>query len=727
MGFLKKLPIWNARGAEPPNSKKNVGWQPDERPTAENMNWFQNTTYEAVDELQKNAVHKDDFNQKTNELTTQLAQTMQQLEDVAVNIKLFGASESLADNTSAIQQAIDYVSSLGGGKVIIPRGIFNVVAKQETFKVKSNVTIEGVDKENSVIKIHESSGDWAYLFFHDRKHSSNVTFRNFKIDSNIDNSFTTKPVFPNAGQGIQGTCRVLFHLIGHKYTLENMVIVNQGIWAIHIDSSNSVIRNNVFINDLSKYTAEHFDQSIIWSGGENNRIENNRVYTADYDAITPSVQPSRAQTAIEFQGHRNYVENNILQGFKNGIIFTASTKYQAVNQYDYVIAELGAKNNKINKNTILCYRTGIEIWGMSVPTDSVIKGTILEGNTIHVMNTEAQVKPPSGIRMYLGNTGSVANSNDGDQIASINDMKILNNYIEFEVRNVQNIMAQAETGINFLVDVAVDGLDIRGNTVVKAGGLGVLLYESENTYNSVQNNNWIQNVNIVGNTFKNNKLPIRIYRNVNHVLIENNIFEQTTVYGTTTDNMLATIMTNNDLFTSAIGYKIINNTIRTPLNLKPFYPRYNLMISYSQYPASKGMVLEQNTPETALLTEYTGSAPLMVAQDKVIRRTDGLLYKSTYTSGATIGTLKASNGTSDVTIVNRISDNMMEVSDATNIKPNQVLRIPFAQFNSGSCVVTSVVGSIIETGAGQLSLKAGITNEFVGAVLTYYDSLTQVV
>lgn len=73
MGFLKKLPVWSKKGVEPPNSKKTVGWQEDERPPAEYMNWFQNTTYEAVDELQKNAVHKDDFNQRTNELTTQLA------------------------------------------------------------------------------------------------------------------------------------------------------------------------------------------------------------------------------------------------------------------------------------------------------------------------------------------------------------------------------------------------------------------------------------------------------------------------------------------------------------------------------------------------------------------------------------------------------------------------------------------------------------------------------
>lgn len=719
MGFLKKLPVWSKKGIEPPNSKKTVGWQEDERPPAEYMNWFQNTTYEVVDELQKNAVHKDDFNQKTNELSSQLA-------DIAIPITKFGASTLIIDNTSAIQETINYVSSLGGGKVLIPRGTFNVVAKQETIKVQSNVTIEGVDKEQSIIRIHESSGDWAYLFFHDRKHSSNVTFRNFKIDSNINNAFTVKPVFPNAQQGNKGSCRVLFHLIGRNYTLENMVIINQGIWAIHIDSSNSVIRNNVFINDLSKYTAEHFDQSIIWSGGENNRIENNRVYTADYDSANPTVQPNRAQTAIEFQGHRNYVENNILQGFRNGIIFTASTKYQAINPYDYIVTELGAKNNKINKNTILCYRAGIEIWGMSVPVDSIIKGTIIEGNTIHVMNTEAQVKPPSGIRVYLGNTGSVANSNDGDQIAAIHDMKILNNYIEFEVRNVQSIMAQAETGVNFLVDVEVDGLDIRGNTIVNAGGLGVLLYESENTYSSGQNNNWIQNVNIVGNTFKNNKLPIRIYRNVNHVLIENNVFTQTSVYVSTTDNMLATILSNNDIFSNAIGYKIINNTIRCPLNLKPFYPRYNLMIAYSMYPFSKAMVLEQNTPETALLTEFTGSSPLMVSQDKVIKRTDGILYKPTYTSGATVGTLKASDNTTNVTIVSRITDNMMEVSDATNIKPNQVLKIPFAYFNSGSAVVTSVVGNVVEVGTGQLSLKAGVTNEFVGSVLTYYDSLNRI-
>ncbi|HIE6629560.1 chitobiase/beta-hexosaminidase C-terminal domain-containing protein [Bacillus luti] len=57
--FKKSLPIWNATGVEPPLSKAERGWKVDERPPADYMNYLQNRTYEAIKELQENAVHKE--------------------------------------------------------------------------------------------------------------------------------------------------------------------------------------------------------------------------------------------------------------------------------------------------------------------------------------------------------------------------------------------------------------------------------------------------------------------------------------------------------------------------------------------------------------------------------------------------------------------------------------------------------------------------------------------
>jgi hypothetical protein len=57
--FTKPLPEWNKIGATPPQSKKDAGWTANEKPPADWFNWFQNLTYEALKELQQNAISKD--------------------------------------------------------------------------------------------------------------------------------------------------------------------------------------------------------------------------------------------------------------------------------------------------------------------------------------------------------------------------------------------------------------------------------------------------------------------------------------------------------------------------------------------------------------------------------------------------------------------------------------------------------------------------------------------
>lgn len=59
MPFSKTLPEWNAVGSVPPDSKKNDGWGVDEKPPADWFNWFFNTAYLALQELQQNAVHNE--------------------------------------------------------------------------------------------------------------------------------------------------------------------------------------------------------------------------------------------------------------------------------------------------------------------------------------------------------------------------------------------------------------------------------------------------------------------------------------------------------------------------------------------------------------------------------------------------------------------------------------------------------------------------------------------
>ncbi|TDL92110.1 hypothetical protein E2R55_03320 [Vibrio vulnificus] len=58
MPFNQALPVWNAVGSPPPESKRSVGYLPDEHPPADWWNWQMNLTYLALKNLQDNAADK---------------------------------------------------------------------------------------------------------------------------------------------------------------------------------------------------------------------------------------------------------------------------------------------------------------------------------------------------------------------------------------------------------------------------------------------------------------------------------------------------------------------------------------------------------------------------------------------------------------------------------------------------------------------------------------------
>jgi len=63
MSFNEKLPEWLNEGTEPPQSKKNEGWQVREKPPAGWFNWLFNRAFKALQELQGKAEHTDNKGQ----------------------------------------------------------------------------------------------------------------------------------------------------------------------------------------------------------------------------------------------------------------------------------------------------------------------------------------------------------------------------------------------------------------------------------------------------------------------------------------------------------------------------------------------------------------------------------------------------------------------------------------------------------------------------------------
>jgi hypothetical protein len=59
MAYEKLPPEWNNTGTEPPQTKKDAGFDPGEKPPAQWFNWLFNKIYQAIQELQGKAVEKN--------------------------------------------------------------------------------------------------------------------------------------------------------------------------------------------------------------------------------------------------------------------------------------------------------------------------------------------------------------------------------------------------------------------------------------------------------------------------------------------------------------------------------------------------------------------------------------------------------------------------------------------------------------------------------------------
>ena len=68
MSFDKQAPTWSAPGVEPPESKKQAGWQVNDKPPAAWLNWFMSLTAESLKELQQKAAEKSDITTINSEI-----------------------------------------------------------------------------------------------------------------------------------------------------------------------------------------------------------------------------------------------------------------------------------------------------------------------------------------------------------------------------------------------------------------------------------------------------------------------------------------------------------------------------------------------------------------------------------------------------------------------------------------------------------------------------------
>lgn len=70
MPFEKSLPEWNKAGTEPPQSLKDSGWAANQKPPADYFNWFFNTVFLALQELQQRGYTQEEITQLISSAAT---------------------------------------------------------------------------------------------------------------------------------------------------------------------------------------------------------------------------------------------------------------------------------------------------------------------------------------------------------------------------------------------------------------------------------------------------------------------------------------------------------------------------------------------------------------------------------------------------------------------------------------------------------------------------------
>ncbi|MRA71919.1 hypothetical protein GH890_10115 [Bacillus thuringiensis] len=652
---------------------------------------------------------------RADAVDAKLADTMNFLTELTVSItnKKFGANSSLSDNTKAIQTAIDYVKARGGGKVFVPAETFYVKGKAQTICLWSKVSLFGNGKE-SVIKIHASTGDWGSLFYTPQEAMADIEISNLTLDCNEDNIVTKTEQWGT-------TNRVLLNLgEGYRYKIHDVNFVTNGVWGIRAKARDSEFYNLRF-QFTSKNLPSSFDVSTLWCGGSNNDFYKNTINVIDSSVFRPA-------TAMEIQGHYNFIHTNRVFNYYAGLIFTNSTSYE--NKWD-VIETLGAIKTQVFNNIFSVKHTGIDLWGMyKEGGNGTFYKVSIHDNDIRIDNVEEFGKSSRcGIKTHMANQFS-DNPVDRKQNCNFDGLEIYDNRIEFALRKPFRTIYNSDTGIKLENIVSMNNTMIRDNTIKNCGGHGIYWSSSLLLMQDV-NGNWIEDPRsndnfhqfslIDRNTFDECLIPIRFGRNVRDVTITNNIFRQKSFYENYMDNMMETIVVHSTTYPENVRFRIKGNSIETVSSLKPFYPLFKSNAA-NVLAFDKNSVLD-DLPK--MQHEYPNVKYQIVPHTYYLKLMNGNIVTPSSTVWATRGDLKTFvNG--DVKIKSIIDTNVLVVNDSTNIYPLQTLLLD-SNFNSTYAIVLAVVGNYVIC-INNVALKDGVSSGYLDTfVLKYFNNLVTVV
>ena len=401
-----------------------------------------------------------------------------------LDVKAFGAKgDGKADDTKAIQSAINAASSLQKTIIYFPAGIYNISSYTTTSNywenycllLHSNLDIEG-DGSQTIIRLADNIFDKsdtsanAHLFYGYK--IKNLSFSNLMIDMNGANNLVPFHVIKNHA--------AIFTSYGSNYYIHDITIKNcSGTNMLNIMSkgNNLLVENCKFLNGgnyvgSSLPNSNQTDYSFIYSEWDSTIVRNNLIQQQDVDIALQNYSGG-----IELHGSSSQVNGNYIEGCWPAVYITSSM--------DTIL-----QNVSVSNNTMINCVTGISFW-----LEQPMKDISIYKNRIALTHSRSpKLTLCAGIMIPNGNAKDY--SKKMANAAPINNLVIKDNVISADtMQTLSAAMVLHSLQVSGIENNSISGMNYAG--IILSGskwGTNSLLIRN-NIFSSFQPNN---NADMVG-------------------------------------------------------------------------------------------------------------------------------------------------------------------------------------------------------------------------------------
>lgn len=425
-----------------------------------------------------------------------------------VNIADFGAKydDPTFDNMPIISAAQDYVAAHGNGDIYFPD--LGVLYVKPYLKLKKGIRLVGA-VSRPIIRVAPDVKNFYMLF--GIEYVTHCGVFNLEIDSNFEN---------RTGYDISTSPQILIQISDAQYVdIERNTLKGHGVWIFAAFTGGNA--------DYSRFIKFN-DNHVIWRGGLSSDkigpaygvdVDNTTIYwdAVDYEMRNNFIETpdgKKNMTCIEMHGANAILENNVIQGFRTGLIVWSLIAH--TNNSSHIIENnLSVIDNKfVNVEAGITNGTSIGVGG----GDYNLTNVDISNNKILMAPSLFDRASGRGIEVNIRSKGK--------------NIKIHNNVIE-SLPNTRSF-ADPDTIYNFtglsINGGELTGVDVRGNTFANITGIGLLVQNGADApvklMDSIIEDNIFIDCGKGGNIANNEYTPktaMTIRRNANNEIIRTRI------------------------------------------------------------------------------------------------------------------------------------------------------------------------------------------------------------